>query len=45
MAAETQVLIDNEKNILQSFFSDASESDVKKVDISTLAWAKHTINT
>ena len=43
MAAETQVLIDNEKKYIAKFFSDASESDVKKIDISTLTWAKHTI--
>ena len=43
MAAETQVLIDNEKKYIVKFFSDAAESDVKKVDISTLTWAKHTI--
>ena len=43
MAAETQVLIDNEKKYIAKFFSDASESDVKKVDVSTLTWAKHTI--
>ena len=43
MAAETQVLIDNEKKYIAKFFSDASESDVKKIDVSTLAWAKHTL--
>jgi len=43
MAAESQVLIDNEKKYIAKFFSDASESDVKKVDLSTLAWAKHTL--
>ena len=43
MAAETQVLVDNEKKYIAKFFSDASESDVKKVDVSTLTWAKHTI--
>ena len=43
MAAETQVLIDNEKKYVAKFFSDADESDVKKVDLSTLAWAKHTM--
>ena len=43
MAAETQVLIDNEKKYIAKFFSDADESDVKKVDLSTLAWAKHTL--
>ena len=43
MAAETQVLINNEKKYIAKFFSDASESDVKKIDISTLTWAKHTI--
>ena len=43
MAAETQVLIDNEKKYIAKFFSDASETDVKKVDLSTLAWAKHTM--
>ena len=43
MAAETQVLIDNEKKYVAKFFSDADESDVKKIDLSTLAWAKHTL--
>ena len=43
MAAETQVLLDNEKKYIAKFFSDADESDVKKVDLSTLAWAKHTM--
>ncbi len=43
MAAETQVLLDNEKKYIAKFFSDASESDVKKIDVSTLAWAKHTL--
>ena len=43
MAAESQVLIDNEKKYIAKFFSDAAESDVKKVDLSTLAWAKHTL--
>ena len=43
MAAETQVLVDNEKKYVAKFFSDADESDVKKVDLSTLAWAKHTM--
>ena len=43
MAAETQVLLDNEKKYIAKFFSDADESDVKKVDLSTLAWAKHTL--
>ena len=43
MAAETQVLLDNEKKYIAKFFSDAAESDVKKVDLSTLTWAKHTI--
>jgi len=43
MAAETQVLVNNEKKYIAKFFSDASESDVKKVDLSTLTWAKHTI--
>ena len=43
MAAETQVLVDTEKKYIAKFFSDASESDVKKVDLSTLAWAKHTL--
>ena len=43
MAAETQVLLDNEKKYVAKFFSDASETDVKKVDLSTLAWAKHTM--
>jgi len=43
MAAETQVLLDNEKKYIAKFFSDASESDVKKIDLSTLTWAKHTM--
>ena len=43
MAAETQVLRDCEKKYIAKFFSDVSESDVKKVDLSTLAWAKHTM--
>ncbi len=43
MAAETQVLLNNEKKYVAKFFSDASESDVKKVDLSTLTWAKHTL--
>ena len=43
MAAETQVLLNNEKKYIAKFFSDASESDVKKIDISTLTWAKHTL--
>ena len=43
MAAETQVLRDDEKKYVAKFFSDASESDVKKVDLSTLSWAKHTM--
>ena len=43
MAAETQVLVNNEKKYIAKFFSDASESDVKKVDLSTLTWAKHTL--
>ena len=43
MAAESQVLLDNEKKYIAKFFSDAAESDVKKVDLSTLAWAKHTM--
>ena len=43
MVAETQVLLDNEKKYIAKFFSDADESDVKKVDLSTLAWAKHTM--
>ena len=43
MAAETQVLINNEKKYIAKFFSDASESDVKKIDVSTLTWAKHTL--
>ena len=43
MAAETQVLLDTEKKYIAKFFSDADESDVKKVDLSTLSWAKHTI--
>ena len=43
MAAETQVLINNEKKYIAKFFSDASQSDLKKIDVSTLAWAKHTL--
>ena len=43
MAAESQVLLNNEKKYIAKFFSDASESDVKKIDVSTLAWAKHTL--
>ena len=43
MAAETQVLLNNEKKYIAKFFSDASESDVKKIDVSTLTWAKHTL--
>ena len=43
MAAETQVLVDTEKKYIAKFFSDADESDVKKIDLSTLAWAKHTL--
>ncbi|MCH2405827.1 MAG: hypothetical protein MK200_06500 [Nitrosopumilus sp.] len=43
MAAETQTLRDTEKKLIMKFFSDASESDVKKIDVSTLAWAKHTL--
>ena len=43
MAAESQVLLDSEKKYIAKFFSDASESDVKKIDLSTLAWAKHTM--
>jgi len=43
MAAESQVLLDTEKKYIAKFFSDADESDVKKVDLSTLAWAKHTL--
>ena len=43
MAAETQVLRDDEKKYIAKFFSDADESDVKKIDLSTLAWAKHTM--
>ena len=43
MAAESQVLLDTEKKYVAKFFSDASESDVKKIDLSTLAWAKHTM--
>ena len=43
MAAESQVLLDTEKKYIAKFFSDAAESDVKKVDLSTLAWAKHTL--
>ena len=38
MAAETQVLLNNEKKYIAKFFSDASESDVKKIDISTLTY-------
>ena len=43
MAAETQTLLDSERKVIMKFFSDASESDVKKVDVSTLTWAKHTL--
>ena len=43
MAAETQVLLDTERKYIAKFFSDASESDVKKIDVSTLNWAKHTL--
>ena len=43
MAAETQVLLNNEKKYITKFFSDAAESAVKKIDVSTLAWAKHTL--
>ena len=43
MAAETQVLLNNEKKYVAKFFSDADESDVKKIDVSTLTWAKHTM--
>ena len=43
MAAETQVLLNNEKKYIAKFFSDADESDVKKIDVSTLTWAKHTL--
>jgi hypothetical protein len=43
MAAESQVLLDTEKKYIAKFFSDAAESDVKKIDLSTLAWAKHTL--
>ena len=43
MAAETQTLLDTERKYISKFFSDASESDVKKIDLSTLAWAKHTL--
>jgi hypothetical protein len=43
MAAETQILVNTEKKYIAKFFSDASESDVKKVDLSTLTWAKHTL--
>jgi len=43
MAAETQTLLDTERKIIMKFFSDAAESDVKKIDVSTLTWAKHTL--
>ena len=43
MAAETQVLRNDEKKYIAKFFSDASETDVKKIDLSTLTWAKHTM--
>ena len=43
MAAESQVLLDTEKKYIAKFFSDANESDVKKIDLSTLNWAKHTL--
>ena len=43
MAASTQILLQNENKVIYKFHSDASESDVKKVDVSTLTWAKHTL--
>ena len=43
MAAETQTLLDTERKIIMKFFSDAAESAVKKIDVSTLTWAKHTL--
>ena len=43
MAAETLVLVNTEKKYITKFFSDAAESAVKKIDVSTLAWAKHTL--
>ena len=43
MAAEPQVLRNDEKKYIAKFFSDASETDVKKIDLSTLTWAKHTM--
>ena len=43
MAAETQTLLDTERKYIGKFFSDAAESDVKKIDVSTLNWAKHTL--
>jgi hypothetical protein len=43
MAAESQVLLNNEKKYITKFFSDVAEADVKKIDVSTLTWAKHTL--
>jgi hypothetical protein len=43
MAAQTQVLRDDEKKYVAKFFADVSEGNVKKIDLSTLAWAKHTM--
>ncbi len=43
MAASTQKLVDNETKVIYKFHSDAAESDVKKVDVSTLNWAHHTL--
>jgi len=43
MAAETQTLLDSERKVIMKFFSDAAEADIKKIDVSTLNWAKHTL--
>jgi len=43
MAAQTQILVNNEKKYIAKFFSDASEGNLKKIDLSTLTWAKHTL--
>jgi len=43
MAASTQKLVDNEQKVIYKFHSDVTETDVKKVDVSTLNWANHTL--
>jgi hypothetical protein len=43
MAAETQKLVDTERKVVYKFYSNVAETDVKKVDVSTLNWAKHTL--